>query len=307
MDAPSLRQFRVFRAVMQTGSVTEAATRLGLTQPAVSKTLASLEAVLGLELFKRYRGRLYPGAEAEQLQLEVERLLHFVTSMEERLSLVRDEREGSLGIASIPTFASTILPRVIGLYSARRPGVEVRMHAYMAGGVADVVERHQADIGIIYGPMGYHELDAEMVGESDVVCLVRTEHALARKTTIAPRDLVGEPLVMLGEHSPPGHLIRNAFSRAGVTPRVVAECNLAVGIAGLVREGMGIGIMDPLLTLSDIYPDLVSRPFRPRLTLTAMCLFSVYRPRSRLTVAFVSMLRTMLHELGRGNGLVRAR
>lgn len=70
----SLRQLSVFRTLMQTLSVTETASRLRITQPAVSKTLAQLEDSLGLVLFHRSRGRLHPGSDAERLYVEATRL-----------------------------------------------------------------------------------------------------------------------------------------------------------------------------------------------------------------------------------------
>ena len=82
----NLRQIDAFRAVMESGTVSRAAKRLSVSQPAVSKLIQSLEQAIGLVLFDRTRGRLSPNAEATMLLEEVERLFGGLSSLKTRIT-----------------------------------------------------------------------------------------------------------------------------------------------------------------------------------------------------------------------------
>ena len=98
----NLRQLDAFRAVMESGTVSRAAKRLSVSQPAVSKLIQSLEQAIGLVLFDRTRGRLSPSAEATMLFEEVERLFGGLSSLKTFAEEIRTVHHGSLRIGVMP-------------------------------------------------------------------------------------------------------------------------------------------------------------------------------------------------------------
>src|SRR5215207_9556444 len=101
MKRLNLRLLNVFRAVVDAQSVTEAATALHVTQPAVSKAITQLEAELGFQLFSRVHGRLYPTADAQRLYSESTRLFAQVKVFHDSLWI--SAKVGKAGLRSQPS------------------------------------------------------------------------------------------------------------------------------------------------------------------------------------------------------------
>jgi DNA-binding transcriptional LysR family regulator len=99
----NLRQLEVFQAIMKTGSVTEAAEILGLSQPAVSVILKNAETQIGMKLFERMRGRLHPTLEARTLAPDVEAIFTLILNLNWHAGALRDGVHGIVGGGSSPS------------------------------------------------------------------------------------------------------------------------------------------------------------------------------------------------------------
>src|SRR5262245_44105498 len=119
------RQLEVFRAVMQTGSVTAAARMLNLSQPAVTKILRHAEDQLRFALFDRVKGRLVPTPEAQALFPDVERVFDDLRSVRQMVGSLQTTRSGALTIVTIPTLGGAALPRAISEFLKTRPDVRL--------------------------------------------------------------------------------------------------------------------------------------------------------------------------------------
>lgn len=294
MDHVNLRSLQVFRTVMTSGTVSAAARRLGITQPAVSKMLKNLEDAAGFQLFKRHAGRLYPSKEAERLFVEAERLFGHVVSLKETIDALRDSREGTLSVAAIPTLAGSLIARAIGQFRETRPKVKVELRAHTSKQVIEAITRQEIDIGFIHGAVDETHISGQFLWETEIVCLMPRHHPLAKLRTIACRDLVGQPLITLGPTSPPSWLIRENFSMARITPSTVIETNLTISAYALVDAGAGIAIVDPLAHLNNAYSNLVVRRFQPTIKMRTACFHSAFRPLSRLSQEFIEQLRLVI-------------
>ena len=104
---------RTFVAVVDLRSFTQAATSLGVTQPAVSRFLAQTEALAGFALFERTRGRLVPTAKAEALYAETERLFAGAEQVNVLCERLRNEQPRPIVLAAVPTLTFALLPAVM--------------------------------------------------------------------------------------------------------------------------------------------------------------------------------------------------
>src|SRR5579875_64147 len=125
----NLRQCEVFRAVMEAGTVTAAAERLHVSQPAISKILAQLEQELGFRVFLRQRQRLLPTPEAQALYQEVRRAFVGLDYLTRFAADLRDLRQGHLVLAASHAVCSFYLPGVVAGFLRDHPGLSVSMHA----------------------------------------------------------------------------------------------------------------------------------------------------------------------------------
>lgn len=307
MDPFNLRQLDIVRTVIEAGSVTEAARRLNVSQPAVSKAIRQLEERLGLTLFERVKRRLHPSADALTLFREVDRLFTHVEALGTRIRSMRRADAGRLSIAAIPILAGTLVAEGVAAFVAPRPAVRVSLAGHTARRVVEVVARHEAEIGFVHAPIDDPSVTGEVICESEVVCLLARDHPLAARDSLGPGDLAGERLILLGPQSPPSHLVREAFDACGVAPRIAAETNLSFAAVFMAQAGAGVAVIDPLLAAVGAYPDAVVRPFRPRIVVRAAWVHSVYRPPSRLAEAFLDALHGTVARRAAQAGTIRMR
>ena len=120
-----LRQFEALMAVIQTGSVTNAAKELGISQPAVSRLLSDLGQTLGFSLFDRRDGKLVPTQEVRFLQSDIQRLLDLMDQIGVVSQSITERKAGHIRIACLPGFATSHLPEVIASFLKDKPGVSV--------------------------------------------------------------------------------------------------------------------------------------------------------------------------------------
>src|ERR1700739_546644 len=115
------RLLEAFRSVLDSGSITQAALSLGLTQPAVSAQIARLESDIGFALFVRSGNRVRPTAEAMAFREEVEQTLTKIGDLSRVAEQIRAGEVGSLTIASHPMAGVTLLPPVVAALARGAP------------------------------------------------------------------------------------------------------------------------------------------------------------------------------------------
>ncbi|WP_211865895.1 LysR family transcriptional regulator [Neoroseomonas terrae] len=288
----NLRQLEILHAVLRTGSVTEAARALNLSQPAVSIALRHYEDRLGAPIFHRSKGRLTPTAEALEMFPDIEDLLVRVTAVNRRLHDLLESRGGSLSILSTATIVNSNLASAIGQYKKRYPDVRIILRRMSTQQIIDQIERGEAELGLAHQDLPEENLEVERLAEIAVVCGLRTDHPLARKPSIQVGDLRGEPVITYGPAAPIGRPIRAAFAAAGIEIRDGVIVNDALTGFHLASAGAGIALVGHLGTRAPMmFPDLLVRPLRPKILAPVLLLTRKARPLSRNALRMIEFLR----------------
>jgi len=160
-----------------------------------------------------------------------------------------------------------------------------------------MLERGEADLGVAMSDTQMPMLDTEVIGRSEVVCVLRADHALAKRDVITVPYLAGETLISYRGDSLPGTLLERAFAEEGVALRPDVEIDVSIIALSFVQHGIGVALVDGLLPWSS-FPGLVARPFRPAVSLPLCLLTSNRRPLSRNQ----DLLRRHLREAVRIHG-----
>ena len=196
-----LRYLEVFNALIEAGSVSRAATRLNLSQPAVSIALGKLEAELGFRLFHRDRGFFAPTSEAQLLHQEVQMGLAALNRVTQRASEIRSGATGAVTIATNGAMSYNFLPRLIAEFQRDYPETYVELRVHSSRRIADWVASRQIDIGLIDMPVPVAGLQSQEFA-LDCVCIMRADDPLAALDRVGPRDLAGRPVIgVTGDHS----------------------------------------------------------------------------------------------------------
>ncbi len=125
----TFRHIEAFRAVMATGSMTEASRRLHTSQPQVSRLIGQLEGITGLPLFDRGGSRLVPTLDGTRFHAEVERAFIGLSSLEVAASRIRAFGAERLRAAAMPRLAGGLLARAVARFRQDHPGVVVAIHS----------------------------------------------------------------------------------------------------------------------------------------------------------------------------------
>jgi DNA-binding transcriptional LysR family regulator len=275
---------------MKTGSITNAARLLNVSQPAVSMVLKHPEDRMRVRLFERAHGRLHATPEAHALYPEVEAIFSSVEALDQRASALREGRSGLLSLAAPPQLATAVLTRTIAEFCRDRPELKIVVWSAPTVEVIDRVVRQQADLGLVYAPYGSRVTDAEIVGATRIACAMHPDHPLASRATVHARDLRHERIISYKPKTPLRRSIEEAFRQAGETLEVQIQTS-SLGACALAAANTGVALIDPLILANDMFAMLTVRAFEPSRTLAVQLIFAKDRPRSLVAGQFATLLR----------------
>ena len=290
----NLRQLEVFEAVMRTGSLSQAARALNVSQPAVSKSLRLAEEAAGFVLFRRVHGRVFPSPEAEMLLPQVERVRSDLDTISLLIRQLRDGNAGSVTVAAPGSVAHAFITPAVAKFTRGRPNIRVEVMILPTSMVADKVAESQADFGVVHQPTDNPYLDGEVICEAEGVCVMPKAHPLAGRKTVSARDLLDESLICYREDTAIGWLVRKALRAAGDRRDVDVVINQSQQALDLVEAGAGIAVMDPFLLIAIDRPSLVAVPFRPAIPNRLRIIRARERPRSRVAAHLERSIRDMV-------------
>lgn len=288
-----LRQLRYASEVARRLSFTRAAEALSVAQPALSQSIAGLEAELGVRLFERNNRRVSLTDAGAAFLRRADRVLTDVAALGEEMSAYSGGRRGRVVVGTYQSFAEYTLPKLLGRFHAEYPGIEVALREGMAddllaglhGGSIDVFIGQVADTPYANHP----DLHEEPLYEDELVLAVSGTHALTSRSSVRMEELRNENFVIFR----PGSLITNrlnALARdAGFTPHVVFESVDSLTVRSLVAEGLGVAIYPrmlgnmpgPRVSLLSFAPQRVMRK------ISLVTRHSSYAPSAELFFAFI--------------------
>lgn len=290
------RQLEAFVAVLETGSVTRAAERLHISQPALSQLISNFESDLGYPMFRRSGGRLAPTAEAELMRDEVQSALAAVERACRRAQDIGSFKSGHLAISAFPSLAASALPRLLALFCEKHPGVRVTLRAMSSAQMVDEVALQRVDFAISELPERANGVTAEHLRRYHAVCTVQPTHAFAARKVLPLAEIGKERLVCLGEEDEARTLVQNAFHSAGVDLQWNREVSLCASACAWVAAAGGVAIVDPFIS-EDWRGRLLSIPTSPPIMFDLWLLRPETKPLSRIASAFLERVRSYLNTL----------
>lgn len=294
MPAVNLRHIEIFHAVMTTGNLTEAAQLLHTSQPTVSRELARFEKVLELPLFERARGRLHPTVQGLRLFEEVQRCWYGLDRIVSAAGSLREFRQGELSIACLPVFSQSFLPALLAPFLARYPGVSLNIVPQESPLLEEWLSAQRHDLGLtetLHTPAGTERTALLTLNE---VCVLPPRHPLAAKAELAPADFQDQNYISLSRGDNYRQLLDTLFNEHQIKRRMVVETHSAASICAMVREGIGISVVNPLTALDYADNGVAVRRFSVAVPFMVSLIRPLHRPASALVEAFTRHLQESL-------------
>jgi DNA-binding transcriptional LysR family regulator len=284
------RQIDVFRTVMATNHVTLAADALNTSQPTVSRELARLEQVLGMRLFDRVRGRLQPTVRAVALLEEVERSYIGLDRIAAAAVGLREFAEGRLTVACLPALSGALLPDAVRRFVLKHPKAGVSITTHESPLLELQLSEQRFDLGLVESRLAPPATRLKPLLQADEVAVLPEGHTLLARKRLRLKDFAGQPFVSFAPTDPYRRAVDAMFAEQDIERVMAVDATSAVAVCALVRQGLGVGIVNPLTALElagsglHIRPLAASVPFEVGLVLPSL------RPPSPLAESFESAL-----------------
>ncbi|WP_294929863.1 LysR substrate-binding domain-containing protein [uncultured Paracoccus sp.] len=302
---PTLRQIEVFKAVIETGTVSRAAETLHMSQPAASKLLSNLEADTGINLFERRRGLLIPTERGQRFYEEVDRIFSGLDQIAMAVENLRSEEHGRLTIGVLPALSGRFISTVIRSFAQAQPDVFISLHARSSQFLIDWMRSGKVDVCVVTGRVDDPHIQTEPILTMPMACMLPLDHPLAERPSISVADMVDEPLIAFMHSSYTRLRLERAFEAENRMPRVVTEATTAQNVCELVAAGMGIALVHPVYA-ETVEGRVVMRPFAPPNVLDfQLCRLRHGRNR-RLVTAFVDTVRATAQAFARDGIIPRS-
>jgi len=289
----NIKQVRAFLAVAQSMSFASAATQLHLSQPALSLSIKSLEEDLGGKLLTRTTRHISLTPEGQALLPIARRLLAQWENAEDEMKQRFALQLGKITIASMPSFAASLLPKAIQNYHASYPNVQVAINDVLSDVVVEMVRNNQVELGISFEPSNLVDLSFYPLYEDRFIAIVPQNHPLEKHDTISWRALLEYDFITLQRPSSVRAKIENSLNEVGIELNVAFDAHQLTTVGRMVSEGMGVAVVPELCRQQAIEQGSLCRNItEPSIQwrVGVIC-----QPRSSLSVAAASMLDTLIH------------
>jgi DNA-binding transcriptional LysR family regulator len=283
-----LANLNAFIAVAETRSFSLAAERLHLTQPAVSKRIAALEAQLDVRLFDRL-GRDVSLTEAGRALLpRAYQILNVLDDTRRALTNLNGDIGGRLSLATSHHIGLHRLPPLLRAFTRAHPQVSLDIRFLDSEVAYDEVLHGRAELAVItLAPLTAEPVLAVKVWDDPLDFVVAPEHPLASKVDITLADVAGHPAVFPGGNTFTHHIAQHLFEREGLTPNITMSTNYMETIKMMVSIGIAWSVL-PRRMLDE---QVVSLPL-PGVQLTRQLGYILHRERtlSNAARAFMALL-----------------
>lgn len=257
MDSTLLR---AFLETADAGSLSRAASQLGLSQPSLSTQIQRLEQQLGVPLFQRHgRGVTLTGA-GQALYPRARQILEELRSAEEA---VRREGVGSGGllhVGAIPTIAPYVLPGALRRFRQQHATTRVDLREDYSAVLARLLLDGSLDVVIAALPYAFDHLDTETLGSDELVVAVPASHPAARMGRITLAQLHDAPAVTLDPAHCLGEQVAGFCSSRQVMPSVVCRSAQLATVLELVGADVGVSIVPAMAAARHNTPQCVYVP-----------------------------------------------
>ena len=290
----NLRHIEIFHAVYVNGSVSAAARALNVSQPSVSKMLRHAESLLGFQLFQRTNGGLVPTEDAHTLFGEVREIQDRVHALREAGRNLRRGTGGTLRISALPSLGLDAIPTAVARFLAKHENVKFDLQTVHHDDLQRKLHERETDIAIAYQVPSSAPITQRWLGEGELVVLYREQDMPQAPSCIELNRLKGRRFISLAASGPTGRLFTDELERQQLELDEVVSARTFYIAGALVRQGVGMTVVDNFTAQACLASGLTMRPLKPRITFDIHAMFLNNRPLGALATEFLKTLKAVL-------------
>ena len=284
-----LDQLTYFLKVAERRNFTRAAEDLGVSQPALSRSVARLEEELGQPVFERQTRLLVLTEAGRLLRSRAEQIVAII--QDTRAEITDDGQTGTLRIGAIPTIAPYYLPQLLKSFREQCPDAHMVVHEDTTDYLLKAVHDGVVDVAILALPVESRYLEVQQLFEEELLLVVSPEHPLAGKKQIRVSDIESLPFVLLSEAHCLSDNIVSFCRQKAFHPVSVERTSQLATVQELVSLGHGVSMVPAMARQMDQTDRRVYRSLSgPRPARTVAMVWNSYRFQSKLMARFRALL-----------------
>ncbi|TDF42135.1 LysR family transcriptional regulator [Alteromonadaceae bacterium M269] len=241
-----IAQLKAFVQIAECQTYAEAAENLHLSQPAVSIAIKNLESEVGGKLFNRTTRQLELTPEGRDFLPVAQRLLRDFHRAGDELKSRFIKGEGSLTIAAMPSFASSMLPKALGEVKGKYSNVTIKIVDIVMDKVVQHVRENRAELGFVFEPENLTGLQFYPIFLDEFILVLPPQHELIKSELIEWHHLTQYPFVAMNYGSTMRTWLDKKAADMQLTLNIVAEASQFATIGQLVKESVGISVVPAL-------------------------------------------------------------
>ena len=301
-----MHQLRYVVAVARMGNFSRAAEQCHVSQPSLSQQILKLEEELGERLFDRTKREARPTSHGEAFLRRAVRILEEVDGARREAEDAKSLNSGTVTLGVLPTIAPYLLPGVMAAFAKHYPGVEMIVQEETTSRLLKLLHGYEIDFALISLPLAGDEaerLEVMPLLIEELLLALPSEHPLARKRTLSPRDLEMERLIVMQEGHCLGDQVLGFCNRRDLRPMISFRSAQLETIQSLVAAGMGISLIPAMAAVFEkkarpAYRSLSGE--KPERKIVAA--WPTQRPLGRGSMEFLKTLKEQLKEQLKSRG-----
>ncbi|MBN9112405.1 MAG: LysR family transcriptional regulator [Pseudonocardia sp.] len=284
----TLLQLKVLIAVAERGGFTAAGAALGMSQPAVSRSVAALEAELGAPLLTRNRDGVTLTEAGVRAVTHAREAVRQSDLLRAEVAAVSGQVTGTLRLASLPSATGTLVAPRLRPFAERYPLVKVRLLEGSDGEVRDWLDQGVVDAAVVTMPAP--GLRLELLDSHEMVAVLPAGHPLGARDTVDYEALAAEPFIR--SNCGCAQVFESVARQVGVRLDVAFEARELSAVLEMVGAGLGVSIV-PAVALRAVPVETIVRPLVPRTVRTlAVAVSASASPAARAFLDEIARNRT---------------
>jgi DNA-binding transcriptional LysR family regulator len=255
-------QLKVLLAVADTGGFSLASERLAMSQPGVSRAVASLEEELGVQLLTRRRGAVSLTNVGVHVAMHARGILAHSEAIRQEAGQVAGTYSGHLRIGSLPGLSAELIAPILARFHERHPGTEVELFEAPDEDVLYWVRSRSIDVGLVARDPA--DLHVRHLRDTELLAVLPAAHPAAGGEAVPLATLGLDPFVV--SRNGFERVIAELFATEGHAPRVEFDVSETSSAVSIVAAGLGVAVVPDLL-LDEVPPAAAALPLDPRVIL----------------------------------------
>lgn len=250
----NIDQLKAFQQVAQTGNFTLAAKKLFLTQPAISQQIKSLETSLQLILFDRTAKKIRLTKEGELTLSYVHKFFKLYDEIKNISIHLNSLEKGKISIGATTVIGTYFLPKIIGTFSKKFPGVEINLRFGNSNVIHTLLENGKIDFGFAGKLSGPIEMENPIIHTEKFFLVTSPDNPILKKNNPSLSDFLSYPFIFREKGTQTRLLVKEFFKKntGKEFPEKFIQLHSLEATKRIITEGYGITVLPEIAVKDEI-------------------------------------------------------